>query len=106
AAAKRPRIALLNARRVVGGDTGSAMPSGIFCGRVALIEVMIARIKAERNAAMTVVVTGGVASLFHDAAKAIDLFDPDLTIRGLLEVYRRNAAIAHQVHGLTGDHHP
>ena len=87
-------------------DTVSAMQSGIFWGHVALIEGMIARIKAERNEVMTVVATGGVASLFHDATKAIDHFDPDLTIRGLLEVYRRNAATAHEVRGHTGDHHP
>jgi type III pantothenate kinase len=55
---------------------------------------------------MTVVATGGIASLFHGATKAIDHFDPDLTIRGLLEVYRRNAATVHQVRGLTGDHRP
>jgi type III pantothenate kinase len=67
---------------------------------------MIASIKAERNETMTVVATGGVAALFHDATKAIDHFDPDLTIRGLLEVYRRNAATVHQVRGLTGDQRP
>jgi pantothenate kinase type III len=55
-----------------------------------LIEGMIARIKAERNEAMAVIATGGVASLFHGATTAIDHFDPDLTIRGLLEIYRRN----------------
>ena len=41
---------------------------------------------------MTVIGTGGVASLFHGATAAIDHFDPDLTIRGLLEIYRRNTA--------------
>ena len=93
AAAKLPRVALQKPQRVVGDDTVSAMQSGIFWGHVALIEGMIARIKAERNEAMTVVATGGVASLFHDATKAIDHFDPDLTIRGLLEIYRRNAGL-------------
>jgi len=34
---------------VIGDDTVSAMQSGIFWGHVALIEGMIARIKAERN---------------------------------------------------------
>ena len=67
-----------------------------FVNHVALIEGMIARIKAERNEAMAVVATGGVASLFHGATSAIDHFDPDLTIRGLLEIYRRNAANGHQ----------
>jgi type III pantothenate kinase len=106
AAAKLPRIALQRPRRVVGDDTVSAMQSGIFWGHVALIEGMIARIKAERNEAMTVVATGGIASLFHGATNAIDHFDPDLTIRGLLEIYRRNAPTADQVRGLTGDINP
>ena len=39
---------------------------------------------------MTVIGTGGVASLFEGATDAIDHFDHDLTIRGLLEIYRRN----------------
>lgn len=97
AAAKLPRVALQEPRQVVGDDTVSALQSGIFWGHVALIEGMIARIKAERNEAMTVIATGGVASLFHGATKAIDHFDPDLTIRGLLEVYRRNAGSVQQV---------
>ena len=45
---------------------------------------------AERAEALTVVATGGVASLFHGATLAIDHFDPDLTIRGMLEIWRRN----------------
>jgi type III pantothenate kinase len=96
AAAKLPRIALQKPRRVVGDDTVSAMQSGIFWGHVALIEGMIARIKAERNEAMAVIATGGVASLFHGATTAIDHFDPDLTIRGLLAIYRRNVRDHHQ----------
>jgi len=99
AAAKLPRVALQKPRRVIGDDTVSAMQSGIFLGHIAMIEGMIARIKAERNEAMTVVATGGVASLFHDATTAIDHFDPDLTIRGLLEIYRRNAATVPRVRG-------
>ena len=96
AAAKLPRVALQRPRRVVGNDTVSAMQSGIFWGHVALIEGMIARIKAERNEEMSVVATGGVASLFHGATAAIDHFDPDLTIRGLLEIYRRNAGFGRE----------
>jgi type III pantothenate kinase len=37
-----------------------------------------------------VVGTGGVASLFQGATDLIDDFDPDITVRGLLEVWRRN----------------
>jgi type III pantothenate kinase len=92
AAAKLPRVAIQKPQRVVGTDTVGAMQSGVFWGYVALIEGLIARIKAEREKPLTVIATGGVASLFHGATTAIDHFDPDLTIRGLLEIHRRNAA--------------
>lgn len=92
AAAKLPRIAIQRPERdrVVGTDTVTAMQSGVFWGYIAMIEGMIARIKAERPEPFTVVATGGVVSLFEGATDAIDHFDPDLTIRGLLEIHRRN----------------
>ena len=90
AAAKLPRVAIQKPQRVIGKDTVVAMQSGVFWGYIALIEGLIARIKAEWDGPMTVVATGGVASLFHGATLSIDHFDPDLTIRGLLEIHRRN----------------
>jgi type III pantothenate kinase len=66
------------------------MQSGVFWGYIGLIEGLIGRIKAEYDAPMTVIGTGGVASLFAGATNAIDHFDHDLTILGLLEIYRRN----------------
>lgn len=94
AAAKLPRIAIQRPERnrVVGTDTVTAMQSGVFWGYIGLIEGLIARIKAERGEHLTVVATGGVVSLFEGATDMIDHFDPDLTIRGLLEIYRRNAS--------------
>lgn len=90
AAAKLPRVAIQKPSKVVGTDTVGAMQSGVFWGYVSLIEGLIARIKAERGEPMQVIATGGVASLFHGATKSIDHFDSDLTIRGLLEIWRRN----------------
>jgi type III pantothenate kinase len=94
AAARLPRVAIQKPAKVIGTDTVGSMQSGVFFGYVALIEGLIARIKAERGRPMTVVATGGVASLFQGATDAIDHFDPDLTIRGLLEIWRRNQAKA------------
>jgi type III pantothenate kinase len=90
AAAMLPRIAIQRPDTIIGKDTVSNMQSGVFWGYVSLIEGMVARIKAEWGAPMTVVGTGGVASLFEGATDSIDRFDPDLTIRGLLEIWRRN----------------
>jgi len=96
AAAKLPRVAIQRPRgnTAIGKDTVASMQSGVFWGYIALIEGLVARIKAEWGKPMTVVGTGGVASLFHGATDSIDHFDPDLTIRGMLEIYRRNAAKA------------
>jgi type III pantothenate kinase len=90
AAARLPRVAIRRPAQVIGKDTVSAMQSGIFWGYVSLIEGLVTRIKAERGGAMTVIGTGGVASLFQGATEAIDVFDNDLTIHGLLEIVRRN----------------
>jgi len=93
AAAKLPRVAIQKPKRVVGADTVGAMQSGVFWGYIGLIEGLVARIKAERGGKLTVIATGGVASLFHGATKTIDHFDHDLTIRGMLEIWRRNSKV-------------
>ncbi|MCZ8194574.1 type III pantothenate kinase [Brevundimonas sp.] len=93
AAAMLPRIAIQRPARVIGKDTVSNMQSGVFWGYIALIEGLVARIKAEWGRPMTVIGTGGVVSLFEGATHSIDRFDPDLTLRGLLEIWRRNPHI-------------
>ena len=90
AAAKLPRIAIQKPSTVIGRDTVTSMQSGVFWGYIGLIDGLVARIKSEWGRPMTVVGTGGIASLFEGATTSIDRFDPDLTIRGLLEIWRRN----------------
>jgi type III pantothenate kinase len=84
AAAKLPRV--------IGKDTVSAMQAGVFWGYIDLIDGLVERIKEEYGQPMTVIATGGVASLFEGAAKRIDHFDSDITIRGLRILYERNFA--------------
>lgn len=96
AAAQLPRVAIRRptGNRVVGIDTVGAMQSGVFWGYISMIEGLTARIKGEWAKPMTVIGTGGIASLFEGQTAAIDHFDHDLTIRGLLEVFRRNTSKA------------
>ena len=93
AAARLPRVAIQKPAKVIGTDTVGNMQSGIYWGYVSLIEGLICRIKAEYGRPMRVIGTGGVASLFQGATDSIDEFDPDLTVRGLLEIWRRNPHI-------------
>lgn len=91
AAAQLPRIAIQKPEKVIGDDTVGAMQSGVFWGYIGLIDGLVMRIKEEYNEPLKVVATGGVASLFEGASSTIDIYDFDLTIRGLLEIYNRNA---------------
>jgi type III pantothenate kinase len=96
AAARLPRVAIAKPPHVIGKGTVEAMQSGVFWGYVALIEGLIERIKREYHAPLQVIATGGVASLFEGATDRIDAFDPDLTLRGLLEIVRRNGHLERQ----------
>jgi len=91
AAAQLPRIAIEKPPGVIGKNTVDAMKAGVFWGYIHLIDGLVRQVKAEYREPMTVVATGGVASLFEGAAQTIDHFDPDVTLRGLYEVWRRNS---------------
>ena len=90
AAAKLPRVAIGRPREVIGRATVPAMRSGIYWGYVGLIEGLVKRISEELGETVTVVATGGLAPIFMDATPVIQHLDPDLTLRGLLEIHRRN----------------
>jgi type III pantothenate kinase len=99
AAARLPRVEIRRPPqgRALGKNTIHAMQSGIYWGYIELIDGLVTRLKAEEEARLgapfKVVATGGVASLFQGASRTIDIFDEDLTARGLLEIYRRNGGV-------------
>jgi type III pantothenate kinase len=93
AAAKLPRIAVEppgEGLGAIGKGTVHAMQSGLFWGYVGLIEGLVARLKAELPGPVTVIATGGLATLFNRHTPAIDHVDGDLTIRGLIRLAALN----------------
>lgn len=91
AAAKLPHIAVERPDRVIGRNTVDAMKSGVFWGYVGLVEGLIGRVRMEFGVPdMRAVATGGLARLFADSIETIDSTEPDLTLMGLCETYRRN----------------
>lgn len=92
ASAQLPRVRIEPTKKVVGKSTIPAMQSGIFWGYIGMIEGLVLRIRKEYAAGdMKVIATGGLASLFAESTDVIDHTDRELTIRGLLEVYKRNS---------------
>ncbi len=94
AAAKLPRIAIAAPERtgVIGRTTEDQMLIGIYWGYVAMIEGLVARMRAEIGRPVKVVSTGGLATLFDRHTSVFDAIEPDLTITGLAMMHRRLAA--------------
>lgn len=83
--AKLPRIAIEQPRgpSVIGRNTEDQMLIGLFWGYVALMEGLIARLRAEIGRPAKVIATGGLAVLFDERTRLFDVVDTDLTLDGL-----------------------
>lgn len=92
AAARLPRIGIGRPQAVIGRSTVPAMQSGIYWGYVAMVEGLVARIRAEFDRPLKVVATGGLAPLLAEGTNVIDKIDPDLTLDGLRLLAERNPA--------------
>ncbi|GAC1340233.1 MAG: type III pantothenate kinase [Acetobacteraceae bacterium] len=92
AAARLPRIGIGRPQAVIGRSTVPAMQSGIYWGYVGLIEGLAARIRAEYDAPLKVVATGGLAPLLAEGTTVIETIAPDLTLDGLRLLAERNPA--------------
>ena len=83
--AKLPRIAIEapHGTSVIGRNTEEQMLIGVFWGYVAMMEGLIARLRAEIGRPATVIATGGLALLFERHTPMFHAVHPDLTIEGL-----------------------
>jgi len=83
--AKLPRIAITEpaSASVIGTNTEDQMLIGIYWGYVAMMEGLIARMRAQIGRPVTVVATGGLAVLFNRCAGLFDAVDADLTLDGM-----------------------
>lgn len=92
-AAQLPKVEVELPIKAISRDTVSAMHSGAVLGHVALVEGLIARMRAELRQDAKVVLTGGLARLpWVRAIPGVDVIDPLLTLRGLALLEREVAA--------------
>lgn len=93
AAAALPHVDVTKPDRVIGTNTEACMQSGIFWGYIGLVKETTAKIKEEYGKEMKVVGTGGLVPLFQQGDDIFDIFDDDLTMRGLVEINEFNRKI-------------
>ena len=91
AAAKLPRIAIEApaTTSVMGVTTETQMLIGVYWGYIAMIEGLVARMKAEIGGPAKVIATGGLATIFEAHGDIFDAVEGDLTINGLAIMYER-----------------
>jgi len=89
-----PRIAIEapKSASVIGTNTESQMLIGVFWGYVAMMEGLIARMRAEIGRPAKVIATGGLAILFNDHTQIFDEVDADLMLEGLAILAERAVA--------------
>jgi type III pantothenate kinase len=92
AAAKLPRVAIEapESTSVIGRTTEDQMHIGIYWGYVAMMEGLVARLRAEIGRPVKIIATGGLATLFDAHTDIFDAIEGDLTIQGLAMLYARS----------------
>ena len=90
-AALLPNIEFTTPKKVIATNTISCMQSGVILGSASQVDGMIDRIKEEIGKDdILVLATGGLSSLIVPLCKNNIELKPDLTLDGLLEIYKKN----------------
>jgi type III pantothenate kinase len=87
--AKLPPIEFRKPERAVGKTTVEALQSGMVLGYAGAIDRISSEIVAELGGDARVIATGGLGGLFLGIASSLQVYEPNLTLDGLVEAHRR-----------------
>lgn len=90
-AAKLSQVELKKPLRLIGRNTAESIQAGIIYGTAALVDELVRKIKDEIGFNSKVIGTGGLSYIVKNISKEIEIFDPDLTLFGLLKIYELNS---------------
>ena len=89
-AAKLPKIEIAKPENVIGNDTISSMQSGLVYGQIGQAEYLIRKVKEESGLSnIKVVATGGLGRIISEGTDAINIYDANLTLKGIYLVYKK-----------------
>ncbi len=87
-AAKLPEIEIKKPDSILAKNTITSMQAGLFYATVGQTEYIVNKIREEAKLEnMKVVATGGLGNIIAQETKSIEVYDPDLTLRGLKLIY-------------------
>jgi type III pantothenate kinase len=88
--AKLPKIKVSLPKNIIGKNTLECMQNGVYYSFLGGIKYIIEKIKKEtKESSYKVILTGGHTFLFKNETEIFDIFDKDLTLKGLKTIYNK-----------------
>ena len=85
-----PLFLIKKQKKVVGKNTTEALRSGFYWGYLGLINNVISKIEKETKKKYKIVFTGGYADLFKTSIIRPFTIDRNITIKGIIEIFKEN----------------
>jgi type III pantothenate kinase len=74
----------------MGTNTVNSMQAGVYYGYLGQLEYLVRQLKKEQATDFKVIATGGLSAVFKEDTDVIDIYEPELTLKGLNYIYRLN----------------
>lgn len=88
-AAKLPEVEIQKPEKIIAKNTIKSMQAGTVFGYIGLTEYIIQKIKEEYGQDLKVISTGGLGRIIANETDKIDVYDIDLTFKGLKIIYEK-----------------
>ena len=89
-AAKLPEVEIKKPDTILARETISSMQAGLVYGQIGQTEYIVNRMIEESGyAKVQVVATGGLGGMISRETKCIDVYDPDLTLKGMRYIFEK-----------------
>jgi len=89
--AQLPNIEIKKPNSILAKNTITSMQAGLVYGYIGQTEYIVKKIKEEmKNENIKVVATGGLGRIISDETKYIDIYDPQLLLKGLKYIHDKN----------------
>ena len=88
-----PIFFLKKQKKIIGKNTIEALRSGFYWGYIGLINSIIMKIEKETKKKYKIIFTGGYANLFKTSIKKLFKIDKNITIKGIIEIFKENKKI-------------
>lgn len=89
--AQLPSIEIKKTPSILARNTTTSMQAGLLYGYIGQVEYIVKKIKEELDDEnMKVIATGGLGRLISDETASIDVYDPQLMLKGLKILHDKN----------------